>query len=155
MRTMIILCLLVLVPLSVIALDDTRALTGLNETSVIYDVRTGEAKKLQFMLKVISDTRSSMLEQGAKGEIIVSMRGPTVKLLVANSEVGSPETRADIAQAITRLTEQGVRLEACGYALNLFALDPHDLFAGVVPVGNSLVSLIGYQNKGYAFIPMN
>ncbi|MBW2476622.1 MAG: DsrE family protein, partial [Deltaproteobacteria bacterium] len=49
----------------------------------------------------------------------------------------------------------GIRLEACGYALELFGIEPEDLYSGVTTVGNSLNSLIGYQAKGYSLIPMN
>ena len=42
-----------------------------------------------------------------------------------------------------------------GYALNLFGVEPEDLYAGVHAVGNSLNSLVGYQTKGYALVPMN
>jgi len=151
----LVCCFLLLISGSALALNDSRALNSLQDASVIYDVRTAEAKKLNFILKVISDTREGMLEQGVKGDVIISMRGPTVKLLVADSAVGTAEERAGIKAAVESLTARGVRLEACGYALNLFALDPQDLINGVTPIGNSLVSLIGYQNKGYAFIPMN
>ena len=140
---------------SALALDDARALASLAEAPVIHDVRTAEIKSLQFILKVIADTRNGLLEQNVTGDVIVSMRGPTVKLLVTGSQVGTPEARAALAKRISTLSAQGVRLEACGYALDLFALDPQDLIDGVTPVGNSLLSLIGYQNKGYAYIPMN
>jgi len=137
------------------ALSDATALAGLSSAPMIYDVRTDSPEKLLFILKTIDDTRESLHAQGVKGETVVSMRGPTVKLLVANSAIGTPETREKLAAVTSAMILEGVRLEACGYALNLFALDPGDLLPGVVAVGNSLISLAGYQAKGYALITMN
>jgi len=56
---------------------------------------------------------------------------------------------------INELTERDIRLEACGYALNLFGVEPEDLYVGIHAVGNSLNSLVGYQTRGYALVPMN
>lgn len=137
------------------AMDDSRALEGVSSAPIVYDVRTDAGKKLLFMFKVIEDTYDSMRTQGIKGEVVVSMRGPTVKMLVAGSQTEPPEVRKQIANRLTELAGKGIRLEACGYALNLFALDPTDLLPGVNAVGNSLVSLAGYQARGYALVPMN
>ncbi len=152
---LLVLALLASLPLPAIALDDGRALAGLSEAPVIYDLRTDKPDALAFMLGVIADTRQSMQVQGVKGETVVSMRGPTVKMLVEDNRVGTPVQRETLASRLKNLANQGVRLEACGYALSLFALDPEDLLPGVTAVGNSLISLIGYQNRGYALVAMN
>jgi len=56
---------------------------------------------------------------------------------------------------INDLAQRNIRLEAYGYALNLFGVEPEYLYAGIHAVGNSLNSLVGYQTKGYALVPMN
>ena len=136
------------------ALDDAEALSGLTSVRAIYDVRTKDEKVLQFIFTVIRDTYDETMQQNVKARYVVSMRGPTVKLLV-RSRHGDPALQEKTAGLIKELNQRGIRLEACGYALNLFGVEPEDLYDGIVSVGNSLNSLIGYQTKGYALIPMN
>jgi intracellular sulfur oxidation DsrE/DsrF family protein len=61
----------------------------------------------------------------------------------------------ETVELINELAERDICLEACGYALNLFGLEREDLYARIHAVGNSLNSLVGYQTKGYALVPMN
>jgi len=136
------------------ALDDVEALSGLTSVRAIYDVRTKDEKALQFIFTVIRDTYDETVQQNVKARYVVSMRGPTVKLLV-RSRHGDAEVQEKTVSMINQLNQRGIRLEACGYALNLFGVEPEDLSAGIVTVGNSLNSLIGYQVKGYALVPMN
>jgi intracellular sulfur oxidation DsrE/DsrF family protein len=141
-------------PVSVLALDDALAFSGLTSTRAIYDVRTNEEKKLHFIFQVIRDTFDEATQQDVKQRYIVSMRGPTVKLLVRERQ-GDKELQKKTRALIDELNHRGMRLEACGYALNLFGVEPEDLYSGVHAVGNSLNTLIGYQTKGYALVPMN
>ena len=136
------------------ALDDAAALSGLTSVRAVYDVRTSDEKTLQFIFTVIRDTYDETTQQNVKARYVASMRGPTVKLLV-RSRHGDPALQEKTLGLIKDLNQRGIRLEACGYALDLFAIEPEDLYQEIVSVGNSLNSLIGYQIKGYALIPMN
>lgn len=136
------------------ALDDSEALSGLTSVSAIYDVRTAKEKTLQFIFKAIRDTFDETLRQDVKPTYVASMRGPTVKLLVRGRQ-GDMKVQQETVEMIKELNKRGVRLEACGYALDLFGLEAEDLYDGVHAVGNSLNSQIGYQTKGYALVTMN
>ena len=136
------------------ALDDTEALSGLTSVRAIYDIRTKDEKALQFIFTVIRDTYDETVQQDVKARYVASMRGPTIKLLVRGRH-GDAELQEKTVALIKELNQRGIRLEACGYALNLFGVEPEDLYEGIVSVGNSLNSLIGYQIKGYSLIPMN
>ncbi len=140
--------------LPVQALDDAEALSGLTSVRAIYDVRTKDEKVLQFIFTAIRDTYDETVQQDVKARYVASMRGPTVKLLV-RSRQGDAELQKKTTDLIKELNQRGIRLEACGYALNLFGVEPEDLYEGIVAVGNSLNSLIGYQTKGYSLVPMN
>jgi intracellular sulfur oxidation DsrE/DsrF family protein len=141
-------------PIASFALDDTLAFSGLTSTRAIYDVRSNDEKKLQFILKVIRDTYDGATQQGVRQRYIVSMRGPTVKLLIRGRQDDKVLQQLTVA-LLNDLVQRNIRLEACGYALNLFGVEPEDLYAGINAVGNSLSSLVGYQTKGYALVPMN
>ena len=58
----------------------------------------------------------------------------------------------EIAPLITELKRKGVRVEVCSVATRVFKVDHATLIPDVVLVGNSLTSLIGYQNKGCALV---
>ena len=136
------------------ALDDGEALSGLTSVRAVYDIWTKDEEALQFIFTVIRDTYDETVQQNVKAHYVASMRGPTVKLLV-RSRQGDAALQQKTTDLIKELNQRGVRLEACGYALNLFGVEPEDLYDGVVTVGNSLNSLIGYQNKGYSLVVMN
>lgn len=55
---------------------------------------------------------------------------------------------------IQELAKQGVRFEACAIATRLFHVDNASMISDVKVVGNTFISLIGYQAKGYAVIPI-
>ena len=82
------------------------------------------------------------------------MRGPTVRLIVRGRQ-GDKVLHQETVALINDLTQRNIRLEACGYALNLFGAEPEDLYAGIHAIGYGLNSLVGYQTKGYALVPMN
>ena len=82
------------------------------------------------------------------------MRGPTVRLLVRGRQ-GDKVLHPETVAMINDLAQRNIRLEAYGYALNLFGVEPEDLYSGIHAVSNSLNSLVGYQIKGYALVSMN
>jgi intracellular sulfur oxidation DsrE/DsrF family protein len=135
-------------------LNDAQAFSGLTEANAIYDVRTADKERLQFIFTVMRDTLREARQQNIKTNYVATMRGPTVKLLTRDS-TGDPTLQKKIVALIGELNRQGVRLEACGYALNLFGLEEEDLLEGIHAVGNSINSMIGYQAKGYALVSMN
>lgn len=154
MLAMLCVGLLLIQPGTARSLDDAPALSGLTSVRAIFDVRTNDEKTLQFIFTTIRDTLDAAVDQDVKPHYIVSMRGPTVKLLI-RSRHGDKEQQEKTAALIGELNQRGVRMEACSYALNLYGLEAEDLVAGIHAVGNSLNSLIAYQVKGYALVPMN
>lgn len=129
--------------------DDRAALAGVSSGKGFFDVNVAEADRLLLYLKVIGLTHASLAEQQVSPDLIVAFRGPAVKLLVLGDEKGQA-----IAGQIRRLHEQGVRFEACAVATGLFEVDVTKLPAEVTLVGNTFVSSIGYQSRGYALIPI-
>src|SRR3569833_3440981 len=56
--------------------EDTEALNGLHEVKVIFDITTGDAKKLLSRLGLIEETRDGMLKQGITPHNVLAFRGP-------------------------------------------------------------------------------
>ncbi len=140
------------------AADDRIALLGLTTAKAVFDVRAGEAPRLWFILKLIRESHRDMVQQDVEPEFIVSFRGESVKLLTKSGvetegeEVGPKQK---IAWMLTELAKEGIRLEGCGVATRMFEVRQDDYLPEVAPVGNSILSLIGYQQRGYALVPMH
>lgn len=136
-------------PLAQAALDDHAALQGLKAARVVFDVRVADQDKLDFNLALIQETFDGLLAQGVVPQMVVTFRGPGVRLL--NAAALDDEARGLFRDLVTR----GVRFEACGIALRVYKVDPSGLIPEVKPVANGFNSLIGYQAKGYATIAIN
>ncbi len=159
---LICLSLLLLIPATSLAEtdsqpDDHAALGGLTSAKAVFDVRSKEVGRLLFNVKLIEQTYDSLLAQGVKPEFVVSFRGATLPMLRRVPERVDEREEAILREIRERLTEleQGkATLQACNVAAQIFKVTPEQLAPGVTMVGNSLISLIGYQNKGYALVPM-
>ena len=130
-------------------LDDRDALSGLKSAKVIFDVRVPDQEKLIFNLNLINETYEGMVYQGVKPEMVISFRGPGVKLLTV-AAIGE-----EAKELIIELKKKGVRIEVCAVATRVFKVDNSAIIAEVKLVANVFNSLIGYQNKGYAMIAIN
>ena len=129
--------------------DDRDAFAGLTTAKVIFDVRVPDQDKLNFNLNLINETYEGMITQGVKPEMVVSFRGPGVKLLTI-SVIGE-----EARELIRELKKKGVRIEVCSVATRIFKVDNSAIIPEVKLVGNVFNSFIGYQNKGYAMIAIN
>ena len=129
--------------------DDRTALQGLKSAKVIFDVRVPDQEKLVFNLQLIRETLQGIRQQKVRPVMIVTFRGPGVKLLTrefADSEV---------VELLAEMKSKGVRFEVCTVAMRLFKVEHAPVIPEVVRVGNVLNSLIGYQNRGYALVTLN
>ena len=137
--------------------DDSDALKGVTTGKVIFDINMSEAKKMTLYLMVIRQTVDDLKRQGVKPDVILAFRGLSVRLISKNREqmkLTDFEHLDKIAQQLANLQQQGVRIEACSVATRLFNVENKSLLDGIKPVGNTFVSLTGYQAQGYANIPI-
>jgi intracellular sulfur oxidation DsrE/DsrF family protein len=137
--------------------DDGRALQGVETGKVIFDVNMTDAEKMTLYLAVIRETVDDLKRQGVKPDVILAFRGKSVLLVSKNRdqmELTDFEHLDKIAAQLADLRGEGVRMEACSVATRLFGVDNGTLVDGVEPVGNTFVSLTGYQAQGYANIPI-
>lgn len=139
--------------------NDQDALAGITTGKALYDINISdkEPAKLMLYLSVISETYQGMLKQNVAPDFIIAFRGLSVKLITSDyGTVGAKEREARdaIAFLISQLQSSGVKFEACSVATRLFKVDNSSLLPGIKPVGNTFISLTGYQSKGYALIPI-
>lgn len=138
--------------------NDSDALRGVTETKAIFDIHVNKTEMLVLYLEVIAKTYDDLKRQGQAPLFVIAFRGPTLRFITNENWSFSIEDQERIektALLIQGLLERGVMFEACSIAANLFKVDPKTYVPGVKPVGNTFVSLIGYQAKGYSLVPVD
>lgn len=138
---------------------DKEALQGVAEVKVIYDVTTGNAKKLLSRLELIEETGKSIVQQGGKPHFILSVRGAASLLVQKDQSRIKPEdldVAAKIRDKIAAVSkEPGYELTQCAVANRFLKIKNEDTIPEVKVVGNGWISLAAYQNKGFAYIPID
>lgn len=136
---------------------DENALQGVGIGKGLFDINLTHAAKLELYLSVIKKTHADLINQGSKPEFVIAFRGASVRLISSEIWSFSEEDQQSLitsASIIRELQKLGVTFEACSIATDLFKVDNLTLLPGVQVVGNTFVSLIGYQAKGYSLIPI-
>jgi hypothetical protein len=137
--------------------DDANALKGVTQGRVVFDINISEPKKLPLYLMVIDETISDLERQGVKPEVILAFRGKAVTLVSTDHE---RIELTDVPEHLRRPRRSSRPAEARRAHGGLLGGDApvrrrqRDLLPGIEPVGNTFVSLIGYQAQGYATIPI-
>ncbi len=158
----ILLATLLLMPAGLQAaapvIDDRAALASLKTGKGVFLVDIGDARKLNFYLKIIQGSYQSMQRQGVTPAFVLVYIGPSVKYLstVPSAEVEqvAGDVLLDIEANVEALAALGVRQEVCAVATQVFGVDNDSLVSGLTPVGDGFISLIGYQAQGYHLVPV-
>jgi intracellular sulfur oxidation DsrE/DsrF family protein len=137
--------------------DDHEALAGVKEVKVAFDITAGDAKGLLGRLKVIDETRRSLIRQGVTPHFLLAFRGPATRLVQRDLSKIKPEDRALAAQIAALLEKMrkapGIEdLQQCSVAIRQQGTRAQDVDPGVKVVGNAWISLMVYENRGYAYI---
>ena len=137
--------------------DDKAALAGLTEVKVAFDITTGDGKGLLSRLNVIDETRQSLIKQGVKPNFVLAFRGPATKLVQTDIEKVKPEDRTELSKIASKIQEmsaaQGIQsLEQCSVAIRQQGTAADKVLPPIKVVGNSWISLLAYQTKGFAYI---
>jgi len=154
------LLLLLLVP-GIASADkpsDASALEGVTSGKIAWDINMSSADKLLLYLKVMDETYEDLKRQGVEPDMVLTFRGPSVRLITTErTDVPldeEPHYDGIAEQMQGLLAKPNVRAEACSVATRLTGVDADTLLPGIEHVGNTFVSQIGYQAKGYAIIPI-
>ncbi len=135
------------------------ALKGLKSIKAIFDFRTGNMKVASVMLSAIHDTYKSkdIRAVSDKPEFMVVFLGPSVKLITNVREGVSAEDvqmLEAIKERISAMAKDGIKLEICLFAARMFGVDPATVYPEILQMENGVVSLIGYQAKGFSLVPI-
>lgn len=146
-------------PVSTLSPSDKEALIGMSEVKVIFDITTGDAKKLLSRLGLIEETRDAIRQQGATPRIILAFRGPASLFIQKNQDRVKIEdlvTMAKIQKKVKSMSrDKSYRLVQCAVANRYLKVKNEDTIPEVEVVGNSFISMAAFQNKGYAYLPID
>lgn len=139
-------------------LSDKAALAGLHQAKAIFLVSSRQPVAVEHLMKLIALTGRQLRAQKVTPHFIVTFIGPNVAFLTHNRR-GIPYTDeravANIQKDIRTMSGTGIQFQACGVALHGMDVNPGTLIPQVTPVGNGFISVIAYQEKGYALVPVS
>ena len=127
------------------------------EMKVAFDVTDGNPQVLITKLTVIDLTRKQLIEAGVTPKMVVAFRGDASYFTQTDLAMVKEADRADalkIAGMLKALKQaNGVEaLEQCNVPLASRKLKPAAVMQEVKLVPNGWISLVNYQQKGYAYI---
>jgi len=137
--------------------NDKAALAGLSEVKVVFDITTGDGKALFNVLNVIDETRQSVINQGVKPNFVLTFRARATRLVQTDLSKVKPEDKDMVAKIAAKIKEMSAAtgvasIEQCSVAIRGQKTKIADVLPQIKVVGNSWVSLMAYQAKGYAYI---
>lgn len=136
---------------------DSRALAGLEQGKILWDITLANPDALIARLNVLEETYEDMVRQGLKPNMIFTFRGGAAGLIAKDLSHLDIEQASAVGQVQYKLTElmkrPGVHMEACQIATRRFNITQQDqLLPGISLVGNTFLSIMGYENQGYTTI---
>jgi intracellular sulfur oxidation DsrE/DsrF family protein len=145
-------------PAAAVEHADNSAIAGMTTAKAYYDVNVDTPAKLVKRLMLINTTHQQLVKAGVKPDFVVGFRGKASYFVTkGDDDYILEEDQADkqkVREWLERLKGLGIVLEQCLVAAELHDIDPEDFLPQMTLVGNGYISMIGYQARGYALIPM-
>ncbi|WP_018138734.1 MULTISPECIES: hypothetical protein [unclassified Thioalkalivibrio] len=136
--------------------SDERALAGIEHGQILWDITIGDPERLIARLSVIEETHEDMVRQGLEPNMVFAFRGGAAALIARDTDHLEIEDVSAVRHIHDRLADiqelDGVHMEACYIATRRFDLGQDDLIPGVNLVGNTFLSIMGYEQQGYTTI---
>jgi intracellular sulfur oxidation DsrE/DsrF family protein len=137
--------------------DEHDLLKGVNATPVLFDMRDGNPKSAVIHLNLIYDTFQELSAAKKNPEFVVVFMAGSVKLISSDHSGFDAEVQTSLKEIpgiISKLSEAGIRMEVCLFAVKVMGVDPTSLLPKIERVGNGWISEIAYQTKGYSLVPV-
>ena len=155
-----LLALLLCLPSTVLAgnLSDRVALADLKSVKIICDVNVGEPKLLLRRLELIDETYTQLIDAGIRPTVVVAFRGGASHYVTkgdAHIAADNAATKREIQGWIDQFHQNGFRMELCAIAAKTWQVDTADILPSIDVVQNGYISLVAYQARGYALLPMD
>lgn len=139
--------------------SDAAALRGVSTGKVVWDISMADPDTLAVFLSVVRETCDDLVRQNVRPDMVLAIHGAPVRFVRVKREdlpfeAGIPvdEINGILDDLASR---SGVRVEVCSVANRLFGVENASIKPNFHVVGNTWVSLIGYQAQGYAVVPID
>jgi uncharacterized protein len=150
---------LFLLPQSVLSQDPVNmpGLTGLSELKVYFDVKADSAAKLDSRLQWIFDTYEQVSKKGVRVDIVIGFRSKASFFVTSGDEYideADIPLKRKIENWLKRFHKMKIPMVQCGLSAKLLDIELDEFLPEITVVKNGYISIAGYQNKGYAYVPM-
>jgi len=138
--------------------DNSNALKDLTEAKVYFDVSLDKADALLMRMDLVERTLTQLREAGLAVTAVVGFRAGASRYITAGKHYvldEEIETKLKIGEWVKSFAASDIRVEQCSIAAAQQGIVPADFLPEITIVKNGFVSLIGYQAKGFAVIPMD
>ncbi len=138
--------------------DNSRALDGVQKTSIYFDVSLTDDALLVVRMDLLDRTIRTLEESGLEVNAVIGVRGHASRFITEDDHYVLEEeidNKKKIQEWVKRFSDRGVVIEQCAIAAGMHDIAPDDFLPQVTIVGNGYVSLVGYQAQGYAVVPMD
>ena len=139
-------------------LDNAEAVKGLETVRAVYDVRKSNPKALAAYLKAIIGNHANLLKEGVKPDLRMVFIAESVQFITTQPKdeiaLEHEATLKEIAGLVAELDRLGVRMEVCSGATQAFGVDNATLLPQLKAVRSGFIAIMGYQNQGYALVPV-
>lgn len=134
------------------------SLKNIQSADTIFDFRDGKPGSAVIHLKLVHDTFKDQAVRAVseKPNFAVVFMASSVLLLSSERYKFSDSERKmldEFDEIISAMAKDGIRLEVCMFAANLFKVDPKTIAPEIHQVDNGWISSLGYQEQGYSLIP--
>ncbi len=135
---------------------DKEALGDLTTAKALFDVTTADGPTLLFYLQLIGSAIDDMKKEGVTPEVVVLFHGKAVEWVTEDLEkIPDHQVASFIHAELAKLgLKSEVSMEACSVANRVFGVKNDTIVKGVNVANNTWISAIGYQNRGYAIVPV-
>jgi intracellular sulfur oxidation DsrE/DsrF family protein len=137
--------------------EEYEGIKSVKTAKIIFDERESSPNTAILHLKLVHQTYKDLGAMKKKPAFVVVFMGPSVKLVSKNREGFSPDdhkTLDEIANTLSAMSKDGIKLEICLVAVKVFNVDPASVLPEIKRVGNGWISMAVYQAQGYSLVPV-
>lgn len=138
--------------------NNDRALAGLSQVKIYFDVTHQDAEIVLLRMDLASRTISQFEESGIGVNAVIGFRGGASRYITSGEHYVLDEdidTKLKIGAWVERFAKNNIVIEQCAIAADLQGIAAADFLPDVTLVKNGYISLVGYQAQGYSVVPMD
>ena len=142
---------------STVSAEEYASMKGIKTAKAVFDERQSIPISAALNLSVIHQTYKDFKAMNKNPVFVIVFTGPSVKLISRNREGFSAEDQKyldEIVNTISAMSKDGIKLEICLVAARIFNIEPASVLPEIKRVGNGWISIIGYEAKRYALVPV-